>query len=539
MSRLWGERARTARGGRTTALRVLAVLVVGVVLTLTSFTRLTSLAGALTGDTFTDAINSWSTVYQKGPGTGEGSWSRTDGSDALDESSDLRLRIAFDIPADGLAGGDSLRYALPSGLWVGDGTQVAVFASDTVGDPDESSARVIGYAQVYGNVMTLVFNGDVASSNMTTQFASPDGQGATDAASAQLVTVPGTTVSGFVDLDFGFDRVSTDADGVAQLRLSDWLTLYVTKAPPAPEPEPAPESEPAAAEQSPEPEVATAVDATAAPEPEPAPDDPTHQTAADAEAAPVTAAPEEGAGAGETPTPVSTAAPATDATSLSQAAPAASEPAAAPAVETPATTEAPAPAMDVAPAGTLAPTDGTTAGTEDAAVTQVASAVTDTASSTASDAPVPRALLRRAPAAANDGIDFSDYLTNGTIVQKKVNGKWTAATEFNDGDDVQVTIDYALPKGTVTTDSRTITYQVPQGIKPNTALTGRTVDENGEENGDYVIDTNGKVTVTFDKSFIEQGDLTPAPSRSAARCMARVTRRRAPFTSAAPPPTSR
>ncbi len=503
MSRLWGERARTARGGRTTALRVLAVLVVGVVLTLTSFTRLTSLAGALTGDTFTDAINSWTAVYQKGPGTGEGSWSRTDGSDALDESSDLRLRIAFDIPADGLAGGDSLRYALPSGLWVGDGTQVAVFASDTVGDPDETSARVIGYAQVYGNVMTLVFNGDIASSNMTTQFASPDGQGATDAASAQLVTVPGTTVSGFVDLDFGFDRLSTDADGVASLRLSDWLTLYVTKAPPAPEPEPVPEPEPAAAEQSPEPEVATAVDATASPEP--APDDPTHQTAADAEAAPVTAAPEEGTGAGETPAsaPAVTdaAAPATDAASLSQAAPAASEPAAAPAVETPATTEAPA------PTDTPAPTDGTTAGTEDAAVTQVASAVTDTVTSTASDAPAPRALLRRAPAAANDGIDFSDYLTNGTIVQKKVNGKWTAATEFNDGDDVQVTIDYALPKGTVTTDSRTITYQVPQGIKPNTALTGRTVDENGEENGDYVIDTNGKVTVTFDKSFIEQGDL--------------------------------
>ena len=158
MSRLWGERARTARGGRTTALRVLAVLVVGVVLTLTSFTRLTSLAGALTGDTFTDAINSWSAVYQKGPGTGEGSWSRTDGSDALDESSDLRLRIAFDIPADGLAGGDSLRYALPSGLWIGDGTQVAVFASDTVGDPDESSARVIGYAQVYGRYNTTPYD---------------------------------------------------------------------------------------------------------------------------------------------------------------------------------------------------------------------------------------------------------------------------------------------------------------------------------------------------------------------------------------------
>jgi hypothetical protein len=173
MIRLWGEQARVIRGGRSTALHAMAFLVVGIALMAVSFTLLATFANAQTGDTFTDAIDEWSAVYQKSPDAGEDAWARADGAGALDESSDLRLRIAFDIPADGLAGGDSLRYALPSSLQLGDGTQVAVFANDTVGDSDETSARVIGYAQVYGNVMTLIFNSDVATANATTQISVP------------------------------------------------------------------------------------------------------------------------------------------------------------------------------------------------------------------------------------------------------------------------------------------------------------------------------------------------------------------------------
>ncbi len=440
----------------------MAFLVVGIALMAVSFTLLATFANAQTGDTFTGAIDEWSAVYQKSPDAGEDAWARADGAGALDESSDLRLRIAFDIPADGLAGGDSLRYALPSSLQLGDGTQVAVFASDTVGDSDETSARVIGYAQVFGNVMTLIFNSDVATANATTQISAPtatgDSAGGDAATPEQLVTVPGVDIAGFVDLDFGFGQLTTDESGIAQLPLNDWLTLTVAKALPTSEPEAADEQAPEAA-----PDATGDVEPAAGSEPEPAEEDvtmPEASAANDVE---------------ESATPVET---------------------------TPATAPVP---TDV-DAGEGSATDDASSAGDSTVAAQAASNASD-GSATTNGSGVRHAALLRAAAANSTGIDFTDYLTNGTVVQKQVNGKWTAATEFNDGDDVQVTINYSLPNNLITTDSRTITYQVPTGIAPNEAKSGRALDENGKEIGDYTVGTDGKVTVTFDKAFVEQGDL--------------------------------
>lgn len=103
---------------------------------------------------------------------------------------------------------------------------------------------------------------------------------------------------------------------------------------------------------------------------------------------------------------------------------------------------------------------------------------------------------------SSDALDFGQYLTSDTKVQKVVNGTWTDAMTFNDNDAVRITLGYSIPEDKVTS---TITYQLPKGIKLDQAQAGSVTDSDGKEIGTYAIGTDGKVTVTFNDSFLKRG----------------------------------
>lgn len=88
--------------------------------------------------------------------------------------------------------------------------------------------------------------------------------------------------------------------------------------------------------------------------------------------------------------------------------------------------------------------------------------------------------------------------------EQKVNGSWETlmGNEVESGTNVQVTMTYKLPAGTLTPDRRTLCYQLPDAMKPKQPTSGKIKDEtdNNKVIGTYTIDTDGLAKLTFDKS---------------------------------------
>nr|WP_314639240.1 Cna B-type domain-containing protein [uncultured Olsenella sp.] len=336
-------------------------------------------AMALTGGTtLSSAITKDSALFFRDHGEGEDAWVKTDGSDALDGNSDLRLRLAFELPEGALKDGAALQYKLPDNVSLDTSSaaydKIPVYAADTVSKGDETDAVVIGSANVKDGVLTIEFDAASVTKNV--------GRDATDAEAA----VTAARLGAFVDLDFGFSALRTDADGLAHVRLNDVVSLDVKKA-----------------------SVPTAqLDQVV------------------------------GAGA----------------------------------------------ASDVAPSVA----DNGIGGDSDSATS---------APSRVTKAP-------RRDSGNGLGTDLTPYITGDTRVEKLVNGTWTPATQFSDGDSVRVALSYNIPAGVVTETNRTISYQLPNGLKPDSVQNGR-VTSGGKEVGDYAIDTDGKVTITYDQAFAQGG----------------------------------
>lgn len=111
---------------------------------------------------------------------------------------------------------------------------------------------------------------------------------------------------------------------------------------------------------------------------------------------------------------------------------------------------------------------------------------------------VKRRMISRA--AVNQGaVEFGQYLTNSTVM-KIQNGQWTAATEFNDDDQVKVSLNYSIPSGKITADQKQIYYQLPSGVRPIEKQTGKAY-HGGVAVGNYVIDTDGMITIDFYDEF--------------------------------------
>ena len=74
--------------------------------------------------------------------------------------------------------------------------------------------------------------------------------------------------------------------------------------------------------------------------------------------------------------------------------------------------------------------------------------------------------------------------------------------EVESGTNVQVTVTYKLPAGTLTPDRRTLCYQLIDAMKPKQPTSGKILDEtdNNKVIGTYTIDTDGLAKLTFDKS---------------------------------------
>lgn len=102
--------------------------------------------------------------------------------------------------------------------------------------------------------------------------------------------------------------------------------------------------------------------------------------------------------------------------------------------------------------------------------------------------------------------DFGQYITSSSI--KKLNGNtWVDAKELQDGDQVKVRLDYKIPADVVTTDNRTITYQLPDGVKLNAdeqGIVSGTINNVYYENlGTYTITKDGQISITFNDTFLE------------------------------------
>lgn len=105
---------------------------------------------------------------------------------------------------------------------------------------------------------------------------------------------------------------------------------------------------------------------------------------------------------------------------------------------------------------------------------------------------------------ADGSYDFSNDITSVTV-EKQQGSQWIPSYEFTDGDTIRVTIQYAIPTGVITADQTTMHYKLPAGIALDKTEQG-TVSQGDSEVGTFEIDTDGMITITFDKDFAEGGE---------------------------------
>lgn len=225
MNRLFEKASRMLRDNRRRHGLLGLAAVVGAAVAVVCTALLMYPAHALTGgDTLRNAINDDSAVFWRPAGAGDSAWSKADGSSAVDADAELRLRVAFTLPAGTLANGTTLQYKVPSSVHPDTSAgaiEGEVYASPTVGDPSRNGANAIGSYSLDGDVLTLTFNDDVATANA----GSAQGEGASDAGEKTA-----SALNGYVDLDLGFDQLTCDDSGLATIELNDAVSLKVAKA---------------------------------------------------------------------------------------------------------------------------------------------------------------------------------------------------------------------------------------------------------------------------------------------------------------------
>lgn len=105
---------------------------------------------------------------------------------------------------------------------------------------------------------------------------------------------------------------------------------------------------------------------------------------------------------------------------------------------------------------------------------------------------------------ADTEVDLDPSWITKTEFEQEINGSWKplVGNEVKSGTNVQVTVTYKLPAGTLRPDRRTLCYQLPDAMKPKQPTSGNILDEtdNNKVIGTYTIDTNGLAKLTFDKS---------------------------------------
>lgn len=100
------------------------------------------------------------------------------------------------------------------------------------------------------------------------------------------------------------------------------------------------------------------------------------------------------------------------------------------------------------------------------------------------------------------GKNMIPNLLTGVTLQKKENGQYVNATEFKANDDFRMIMHFKVPANTFKEgDTLEMYYDLPSSLTVQKTENGNVSDDSGKLLGTFVIDTNGRVTVTFNKNF--------------------------------------
>lgn len=444
MSRIFDRAQRMLEDNRHKRSWHRAAGALGVVFAAAVAALLVGTATALTGGTtMQDALTKDSALFYE-PATGtEADWQKVDSDTPVDGTSKLRLRLAFKLDSKDIPDGFTLQYRLPENLKLpdtaSDGSDAAaIYDADTVDIASHKDATHIGTASIKDGILTLhiakdeAMAADEALRGMSYDSSSSKPQ----------------SVAGFVDLDFTFDNLSLDADGLAKLKLNEKLAVEVEKA----------SIKADAGTQDASAAKAVSADASAI---------------EDASAAPAS----------------------TDAAGAAGAASADSA-----AASTQETSSAAGNAAETESIGASSGASGDAAKTAEAAENVGGEALSASAaeltSLSVSSAKASLGTMLKA-ASAGTTIEGESHLTKATI-QKKVGDTYETADSYSDGDQIQAHLKFHFDKDVIKSGQQTVTYQLPNGIRPTKAVTGAAIrDNNGEQVGTVDVDTNGLVTMKF------------------------------------------
>ena len=98
--------------------------------------------------------------------------------------------------------------------------------------------------------------------------------------------------------------------------------------------------------------------------------------------------------------------------------------------------------------------------------------------------------------------DLGKYISKVTF-RKNVNGNWqdiSSTESVEDGDTINLILEFNLPQDTLTDANNTITYKLPNGLKLKKAIENYDIVDAGHSDkpvGKYTINTDGTVLMTF------------------------------------------
>ena len=104
---------------------------------------------------------------------------------------------------------------------------------------------------------------------------------------------------------------------------------------------------------------------------------------------------------------------------------------------------------------------------------------------------------------SGESIDFTDMITSITM-QVQQGDHWVDVTQggtVEEGSNVQVRIEFKVPAGMLSSEDRTIHYQLPDGIWLSEPESGEVDYTDGNPAGSYTIGTDGYIRIDFDESF--------------------------------------
>ena len=108
----------------------------------------------------------------------------------------------------------------------------------------------------------------------------------------------------------------------------------------------------------------------------------------------------------------------------------------------------------------------------------------------------------------NTGLDMRDMITDVTIEKKvpSTTDTWESIGEnatVNEKDEIRFQIKYRVPGGTLSPGNDTITYKLPNAIKPLKEERGHVVNSSQQIVGEYVIKTDGTISIQFSEDFVK------------------------------------